>query len=170
MIVLMLLVAISSAGATPPATPNDTHDSHKEMTMEVRYQTEINELHRFFQHWFNGEVPDNDESFSRFSDVMAPGFEIVSPNGRWTDRESLIAALRSSHGQWAKEGEPGKIWIEHYRLMHTEGSVALVTYEEWQEVGGESRGRLSTALFRLREGTPNGVEWLHVHETWLADE
>ncbi|MGB3564007.1 MAG: hypothetical protein WBH85_20280 [Thermoanaerobaculia bacterium] len=169
MMALILLLTQLSSGATPVATANDTHDSHEEMTMEVRYQTEINELHRFFQHWFNGELPDNDESFSRFSDVMATGFEIVSPNGRWTDRESLIAALRNSYGQWKNEGGPGKIWIEHYRLMHTEGPLALVTYEEWQEVGGERRGRLSTALFRLREGAPNGVEWLHVHETWLSD-
>ena len=169
MIALILLLTLLSSVATPVATTNDTHDSHEEMTMEVRYQTEINELHRFFQHWFNGELPDNDESFSRFSDVMATGFEIVSPNGRWTDRESLIAALRNSYGQWENEGGPGKIWIERYRLMHTEGPLAMVTYEEWQEVGGESRGRLSTALFRLRDGAPNGVEWLHVHETWLSD-
>lgn len=169
MMASILLLALTFPGATPVATATDPHDSHKEATMEVRYQTEIIELHRFFQHWFNGELPDNDESFSRFSDVMAPGFEIVSPNGRWTDRDSLIAALRSSHGQWKDQGEPGKIRIEHYRLMHTEGPLALVTYEEWQEVGGESRGRLSTALFKMREGTPNGVEWLHVHETWLSD-
>ncbi len=137
--------------------------------MEIRYQTEINELHRFFEKWFNGDLPDNDESFSRFSEVMAPDFVIVSPNGRLTDRQSLIAALRSAYGKWQDQAEPGKIWIEHYQLMHTERAMALVSYEEWQEVGGESRGRLSSALFRVRDGTPNGVEWLHVHETWLSE-
>jgi hypothetical protein len=34
---------------------------------------------------------------------------------------------------------------------------------------GESRGRLSTALFRERDDTPNGVEWLHVHEVWIEN-
>ena len=47
--------------------------------MEIRYQTEIIELHRFFEKWFNGDLPDNDESFSRFSEVMALEFVIVSP-------------------------------------------------------------------------------------------
>ena len=46
--------------------------------------------------------------------------------------------------------------------------LALATYVEWQEVEGQTNSRLSTALFRGKVGTPNNVEWLHVHETWLA--
>jgi hypothetical protein len=47
--------------------------------------------------------------------------------------------------------------------------MLLATYEEWQVIEGETRGRLSTALFRNREGTPNGIEWVHLHETWMSD-
>ena len=62
-----------------------------------------------------------------------------------------------------------KIWIENLQVRHTVGSQAMVVYEEWQEIEGEARGRLSTAVLQRCEGTPNGLEWLHVHEVWLPD-
>ncbi|MFX0092506.1 MAG: hypothetical protein ACFFBD_12150 [Candidatus Hodarchaeota archaeon] len=45
----------------------------------------------------------------------------------------------------------------------------MTTYEEWQEIDGQTIARLSTALFRKCFDAPNGVEWLHAHETWLQD-
>jgi hypothetical protein len=51
----------------------------------------------------------------------------------------------------------------------TEGALCLVTYEEWQHLSGTASGRISSAWFRARSDTPHGVEWLHVHETWLPD-
>ena len=47
------------------------------------------------------------------------------------------------------------------------GDRALVMYEEWHSLKGEESARLSTVLFEKRAGAPNGVAWLHVHETWL---
>lgn len=52
----------------------------------------------------------------------------------------------------------------------TLGDIALVTYEESQSRDGDKRVLFSSALFRDKEGTPNGLEWLHVHETWLSQE
>jgi hypothetical protein len=49
------------------------------------------------------------------------------------------------------------------------GDILLVTYEEWQQSGDQTTARLSTALFRDKPDAPNGLEWLHVHETWLPD-
>ena len=62
---------------------------------------------------------------------------------------------------------PFRIWIESFQPRLVAGNLALVTYEEWQEVEGRVTGRLSSALFREMETAPKGVEWLHVHETWL---
>ena len=130
--------------------------------METRCRDEVIELHRFFQDWFNAVLePDG---FSRFTGVMADGFVIVTPDGGLVGLAELSDGLRGAHGRWQGEG---RIWIEGFRLHRVEGDVAVVTYEEWQDEGGEVKGRLSTALFRRREGTPNGVEWLHLHEVWL---
>jgi hypothetical protein len=138
--------------------------------MEQSCRTEIEELHAFFQGWFNAALPDTEDAFRRFAGVMADGFTIVTPGGRTVDRGPLIEGLWRSHGRWREVEGGGRIRIANVRLRHLEGETALLTYEEWQQAGAGDRGRLSTALFRRAAGTPNGVEWLHVHEVWLPDE
>jgi len=137
--------------------------------METRCEKEVVELHRFFQDWFNGVLPPTEEAFRRFDVVMADRFMIISPEGVPAEREELIERLRQAHGIWRQTGQPGRIWIENLRVRHQVGQQVMVLYEEWQEIEGESRGRLSTAVLQRRDGTPNGVEWFHVHEVWLPE-
>ncbi|NHZ73788.1 MAG: hypothetical protein GWP16_04900 [Nitrospirae bacterium] len=137
--------------------------------MEQRCEDEVVQLHGFFQDWFNGTLPPTEDEFRRFSSVMAEGFVIISPSGELTERDELLERLRDAHGIWREMNRPGRIWIESLQVRHQVGDQVLVLYEEWQEIEGEPRGRLSTALFRRREGTPNGVEWMHVHEVWLPE-
>ena len=129
------------------------------MSIEHACRREIVELHEFFRQWFRGELPATDEGFARFDRVMAPEFEIVSPGGKILDRAAIRAAARDRHGSdggFAME-------IRNHRHRVDLDDAALVTYEEWQ--GG--KGRVSTALLQRKSGTPNGVEWVHVHETGL---
>ena len=138
--------------------------------MDSRCRAEITELHQFFQDWFNGAVPDDHRTFARFAGVMGEGFVIVTPEGRAVERAALVDGLRGAHGRWRPEGKSGgRIWIENVDVRHASDGMTAVTYEEWQEVDGRVRGRLSTALFGAKPGAPNGLEWLHVHETWLPD-
>ena len=124
---------------------------------------EIEELHQFFQDWFNGDLPETDDSFARFVNVMAADFEMVSPNGRSTTITNLQPALRSRHNSW----QNGRIWIENVRVHWQKGDLLLVVYEEWQAVDGEENGRLSSVLFQQQSNLPNNLLWLYVHETWL---
>ena len=131
--------------------------------MKNRCEREIIELHQFFQDWFNGAGPNTDEQFARAAGVLAEGFVIISPDGTLTEGAPLLARIRQGHGT-----RPNfRIWVEDFRFHRQDGHIALTTYQEWAEIGEETTARLSTALFREKAGTPNGVEWLHVHETWL---
>jgi hypothetical protein len=124
---------------------------------------EIEELHQFFQDWFNGDLPETDVNFARFSDVMANDFEMVSPNGRSVTITTLQPALRQRYNSW----QNGRIWIENVRVHWQKGVLLLVVYEEWQAVDGEENGRLSSVLFQQQNNLPNKLLWLYVHETWL---
>lgn len=133
--------------------------------IEERCRREVVELHEFLEAWSNAELPDTDEAFARFQRVIAPSFVIVDPDGTVSDRAPIVDAIRGAHGRWHEM--PGEIRIESYRLHHAAGGLALVTYEEWHDLGERRTGRLSTALFGDSDGAPNGVEWLHLHEVWL---
>lgn len=131
--------------------------------MENRCQKEIVELHQFFQDWFNGHRQPTEENFARVADVLNDEFIYIDPGGRLTEYAALMGRLRRA----ANTRRNFKIWIENFRFHRQEGDLALATYEEWQEDAGATSVRLSTVLFREKANTPNRLEWLHVHETWL---
>ena len=126
-------------------------------------EAEIIKLHQFFQAWFKGALPNTPAAFSRMERVMGEGFKLIGPDGHMAERASLLHGLFQAHG-----GHPQmRIWIEQVQVQQRIGPITLATYEEWQEVDQQVTRRISTVLFQSRANTPNGVEWLHVHETWL---
>lgn len=128
---------------------------------------EITALHDFFAHWFRAAFADPDRAFERVTGVLAPGFVIISPRGTAVARASLLGGLRGAYGEWAKDEPPGQIMVESIRPHHVHGDLALLTYVERHHRPGVQTARLSTVLMQRHEGTPNGVCWLHVHETWM---
>lgn len=135
--------------------------------MESECKREVIELHQFFQDWFNGEIAESDDIFARCSDVLSTGFTIVSPDGRMTDRENLLPALRHAYGSRRGENGSFRIWTENLQVRQLAEDLALVTYEEWQSKEEHTTARLSSAVFQRKEGLPHNAAWLHVHETWL---
>ena len=137
------------------------------MDLSKACEQEILGLHRFFEAWFNAGFADEDRGFRRFTDVMAPGFVIVSPRGVATALSELGRELRQAYGAWKHDGDdPWTIQVEDVKLRHQHGDVALLTYVEKQHARGHDTARLSTVLMERHDPTPNGVRWLHVHETW----
>jgi hypothetical protein len=138
--------------------------------VETRCRNEVIELHRFFEDWYNGVIEESDEQFSRLEMALGEGFLIISPDGRKTARKPLLTSLRRLHASHCNDPSPFRIWIGNVTVRPLTERIVLVTYEEWQENDGERKGRLSSALFRNNAKGPNGLEWLHVHETWLRQE
>jgi hypothetical protein len=122
---------------------------------------EVEALHAFFEALFTGATDD----LSRCADALDGDFEIVSPTGERTAREPLLEMLASARGRH----EPGTfaIRVEDVRSRSLGEGLHLVTYEEWHDQGGASRGRLSSALLAEDADAPGGFRWQHVHETWL---
>ncbi len=134
-------------------------------SLRERCETEIVDLHRFFGQWYRGELDLTGEDFARVSDVLTEDFRMINPEGEVVARSELLTGLRRSHGS---RSDGFRIRVENVSSRMIGRTAAAVTYEEWQEEGGRQRGRVSTAIFREHSSTPNGVEWLHVHETWLS--
>lgn len=154
-----LALLVIGRGATGPRAA-------AEESMDDRCRTEVEQLHEFFVGWMSGRLEADPGTFRRLDDVLAAEFEMVSPDGERIMRDQLTSGLLSAHGVHAGRTRPFRIRIVNYRGHPLDRNLLLATYEEWQVIEGETRGRLSTALFRNRKGTPNGVEWVHLQETW----
>ena len=134
-----------------------------ESTLMAQCTREICELHDFFQAWFHGALDENDANFQRFAGVMDEQFTIVRPNGVLTARPTLLEGLRSAYHK-----RPDiRIWTQNHRLLQQRGDMVLCTYEEWQETAERTTARLSSVWFRQHAAKPQGLVWLHVHETWM---
>ena len=128
--------------------------------MDEACRREVEELHRFFQEWFRAAIPA--KAFSRFADVLASDFEIRPPSGTPLAREHLLDGLRKARGS-----DPDiRIWCEDISTRTIAEGAWVTTYRECQETASGRRDRISTAVFRAKEGNPNGLEWVRVHETW----
>jgi len=124
---------------------------------------EIITLHRFFEEWFKGNLPDDEKTFSRITGVLDNDFLIVSPDGNITDKSGLTAGLKMAHSRW----DTGTIQIKNINGRYISGDICLLMYEEWQTTPEETTTRLSSALFQKEENAFNGVKWIHLHETWI---
>jgi hypothetical protein len=125
---------------------------------------EISELHDFFQGWLEGTLAPDDEHFARFTEATAAGFTLIGPDGSSAGREATAAWIRAAHG--TRRGF--RLWTDDHVLRAAGPDWALATYREHQTRDGLTSTRLSTVLFVADAAAPNGLAWLHVHETWLA--
>ena len=124
---------------------------------------EVMQLHQFFEEWLGGALTKTRENYERLTAVMNSDFNIISPDGKVTAYEPLMDGLWQAH-----DSRPDfRLWVKEVAVRPLSSRFALVTYEEWQQITGKVTARVSTAVFRQKANTPNGVEWLHVHETWL---
>ena len=73
---------------------------------------------------------------------------------------SLVLHAATFDGDYAIE-------IADVELAWEAGDAVVVTYIEKQERRGIKTARRATALFVESSSAPNGVEWRHLHETWM---
>jgi hypothetical protein len=128
-----------------------------------RASAEIVDLHRFFVDWFVAARADTVD-FSRFETVMGEGLTMIAPSGAVLDRDAVIDHVRQSR---ASCDAAFAISIEDIRPGWQAGDMIVVLYVEAQLRGGKHSRRQSSAVFTTNSSTPNGVEWRHLHETWL---
>ena len=126
---------------------------------------EIEELHQAFENWVSGKTDNTKQNLSHIENLLAPNFRLISPDGINHHLGPLMIQIKNSHGS-----RPDiKIEIKNIVLRFWEHDHILAIYEEWQTENEQTKGRISTVIFRQKEENPNGLEWVQVHETWLTE-
>jgi len=140
------------------------------LLMKNQCYNEIVELHSFFQDWFNGKLEKNEKMFQRFPSVLDDKFELITPSGQKLTRDEILKIVWNSYATRANSDNPMNIWIENFNYKQISEGLFLVTYEEWHKIDVNNTGRLSTAIFQKSDNKFNGINWVHVHETWLGEK
>jgi type 2A phosphatase activator TIP41 len=133
-------------------------------TMEESCRCEIKRLHEFFVEWFTAAI--GRDEWDRCDQVLAEEMVMISPSGTLSNHSQLVEQLRAAYG--SHRGKHFSIEIRNMQLrVVQEENWCMFTYEEWQVLDAVSTSRRSTALFRSKEHTPHGVEWVHLQETCM---
>lgn len=125
----------------------------------ARCAAEIVALHKVFQTTLGAPGADDD---GRYEAAFAPGFALVTPDGRRLDRGAVLAFLRGARGV---RGAGFRIAIEDATPLHIAPPLVLMHYIERQWVRGAETARRASALFDVGGEMPR---WLFVQETWIA--
>lgn len=134
--------------------------------IEPDWETEVRELHAFFEGWFTGELPP--EAIERLEDAFHPSFTMVDPAGTVIVRAALIGDVAAAHGL----GEV-HIEVDNFHQLAVRDRLIVGRYDEWQHRARDGvvsiNGRRSTAVFIPDRVAPCGVRWLTVHETAIPE-
>lgn len=141
-----------------------------QIAVDESVSREVIDLHGLFEDWFAARCDESDAYFDRhLRGRIAPDFRIVMPGGRLLRGDTLFADIRQAHGvnPWFR------IQVRNVgaRSIGEDGTLVLATCEEWQKNALNSKppndARLSSALLKRDGAAPNGILWLHMHETWF---
>ena len=141
-----------------------------DLSFEQACAREAVELHEFFRDWLTGALPRTADAFERFRAAMGDGLMVISPRGTVSARDDILSEFEALHGQLAEKADRFEIAVENFRCLRDLGDTFLCSYEEWHRLDGEASARLTTVLYGRNPDAPLGVEWLHVHETWLPGQ
>lgn len=133
------------------------------MISSIACAQEVIRLHDFFQEWLEGSVPATDAVFARFLQATSAAFTLISPDGQSAGRDTTVEWIHSAYG--TRQGF--RLWTDEHLLRCAGDDWALVTYREWQTHAGVTTLRLSSALLVADLLAPQGLSWVHVHETWV---
>lgn len=124
---------------------------------------EVIDFHRFFEAWYDAATADSAD-FDRCEHTFGPAFLMIPPTGRIFGRAETIELIRANRASFR-----GNFTIEISDMrssFETEDTIVL-TYVEAQSRAGKYSRRQASTLFTASSSGPNGVEWQHLHETWL---
>lgn len=129
--------------------------------MDNNYNQEITELHQFFQDYFSGKIPV--EAIARFEQTLAAGFTLIDSSMTIIGYDAIKQIIQGLHAQ-----RIGRlIWVENIVLRHDLADIVIVSYEEWQATEEKTTQRACSVVFKKDAAAPNGLLWLHVHESGL---
>ena len=93
--------------------------------------------------------------------MLADSFVMIGPDGRTSNVQQVRSFVEAAYGR-----RPTEFRI---RNVAVRPRTSVCTYEEWQIADGITTGRISTAVMMPEPAMPNGLRWMHLHETWLPD-
>jgi len=124
------------------------------------WETEIRELHEFFEAYFLGT---SGKELDRVEAALGSDFTMCGPSGDESDRKATIKALKDGFAHTLSL----RIEIADPELLFDDAHQLIAAYTEIHHLADRSNYRRSTVIFGHDPDAPNGLRWIRVHESWI---
>jgi hypothetical protein len=139
------------------------------LSLYDRSKAEVQDLHRCMFEWCSGQVADVTSAWERIKRSWAPGFRRADGEGL-TEGSKCLLDLQVRFNE-SVDDPLRAVWIEGFTGHEVAGDLFQAFYEEWRATAsGQERGRAWSALLRSAGEGPHGLEWVHAHRSWLAED
>lgn len=135
----------------------------QESPLFQKASAEVLDFHRFFEAWYDSATAGSTD-FGRCERTFGYAFHMIPPSGRIFGRAETIELIRANRATYSSDFS---IEITDIRASFETKDTIVLTYIEAQSRAGKYSRRQASALFTASSSAPNGVEWQHLHETWL---
>ncbi|CAM6100642.1 unnamed protein product [Calypogeia fissa] len=130
-----------------------------------RVACEIVEYQIYLEKWLRGQVDTSDSGFWRLIHTMDEKSSLVFAHGTEGNAHLTIDGLRSLHGAVPQF----VIWVDRVRVKKLSEGAWSVIFDKWERPTPEElHCKIISSVLVSQAGTPNGLKWVHIHETWLA--
>lgn len=140
--------------------PQKAVDTKQEWSCGTTAETEVMELHKFFEAWYNGGIARSEENFSRLTNVLADDFQLITATGFTVNKALLVTLMKGGYGT----KQDLNMRIEKISQRVQGENLCVLTYEEYGNTESGLKKVLVSAVLRRAPEKRNNLEWLHVHE------
>ncbi|MBM7047274.1 hypothetical protein [Rhizobium lusitanum] len=135
----------------------------QESPLFQKARAEVLAFHRFFEEWYDAATAHGVD-FARCERTFGQAFHMIPPSGRLFSRAETIELIRANRATYRGDFT---IEITDISAGFETADTIVLTYVEAQWRAGKHSRRQASALLTASSSAPDGVEWQHLHETWL---
>ncbi|KAL8114794.1 sucrose-phosphatase 1-like isoform X3 [Apium graveolens] len=160
-----IIQAIGNFGLGSSISPRDRVDLSEFGSKTLHPDHEIVMFYLFYEKWRKAEVEKTEQSLHKLKSLCHSMAIFVHPSGVKRPLKHSIDDVVMLHGD--KKGKPFSVWVDQVYSAEIASNTWLVKFYKWELCDEEKYCCLTTVLLSLKTEEPDGLMWLHMHQTWL---
>ncbi|KAJ4720516.1 Sucrose-phosphatase [Melia azedarach] len=160
-----IIQAIGNFGLGSNVSPRDIRDFQKCKVDIPSPGHQVVKFYLFYERWRRAEVEMSEHHIESLRLLFYALGITVHPSGIERSMRQCIDLIEKMYGD--KQGKKYQVWVDRVSSAQIGSDAWLVKFDKWESSGDEWQCCLTTVLMSSQATAPDGLKWMHMHQTWL---